>query len=57
MKDQEPRAYSLGTSVNSLGKDHHILQRVSNGRLVADAFQELWELLDADDFLVWKYPQ
>ncbi len=57
IKDQEPRAYSLGTSVNSLGKDHHILQRVSNGRLVADAFQELWELLDADNFLVWKYPQ
>lgn len=57
MKEQEPKAYSLGTSINSLGKDHHILQRVSNGRLVADAFQELWDLLDADDFLVWKYPQ
>lgn len=54
---QEPRVYSLGTSVNSLGKDHHILQRTSNGRLVADAFQELWDQLQSDEFLVWKYPQ
>lgn len=56
-EEQEPRAYSLGTSINSMGKDHHILQKVSHGRAVADAFQELWNQLDANQFLVWKHPE
>jgi hypothetical protein len=48
--------WSLGTSVNSLGKRHHILQRVDNGQLIADAFQELWTALDDPEHLVWKCP-
>lgn len=50
------QAWSLGTSVNSLGKQHHILQKVSDGQLVLDAFNELWEKLDGPDNLVWKTP-
>ena len=49
-------AWSLGTSVNSLGRQHHILQRVGDGQLVADAFNELWDQLDQPDHLVWKAP-
>jgi len=48
--------WSLGTSVNSLGKEHHILQRVDNGQLVVDAFEELWEQLDKSEHLIWKTP-
>jgi len=47
-------AWSLGTSVNSLGRQHHILQKVSNGELIANAFRDLWEKLDAPEFVVWK---
>jgi hypothetical protein len=49
-------AWSLGTSVNGMGMEHHILQRVDNGQLVRDAFVELWEQLDQPEHLVWKKP-
>lgn len=49
-----PLAWSLGTSVNSLGKAHHILQRVSNASLIAGAFDDLWKALGKGDHLVWK---
>jgi len=54
--NEGPLAWSLGTSVNSLGKQHHILQRVDNGQLVADAFNELWDALDQPEHLVWRNP-
>lgn len=53
-KDGPAIAWSLGTSVNSLGRQHHILQKVSNGELIANAFQDLWEKLDAPEYLIWK---
>jgi len=49
-------AWSLGTSVNSLGTEHHILQKVDHGQLVRDAFIELWEELDQPQHLIWKKP-
>lgn len=54
--EPEPLAWSLGISVNGVGKDHHILQKVPNGRLIADAFQELWDALNKPEQLVWKAP-
>jgi len=50
-------AWSLGTSVNSVGTAHHILQKVDNAQLVVDAFTDLWELLGGQDYLVWKRPR
>lgn len=49
-------AWSLGTSVNGVGKAHHILQQVDNGQLVMDAFVELWSLLSGPDQLIGKEP-
>jgi hypothetical protein len=49
-------AWALGTSVNSLGKRHHILQQVDNGQLVMDAFNSLWDELDQPDHLIWRIP-
>jgi hypothetical protein len=49
-------AWSLGTSVNSMGRFHHILQQVDNGQLVVDAFEELWSELDQSEHLIWKTP-
>ena len=51
-----PQAWSLGTSVNALGHRHHILQRVGDAQLVADAFSELWDQLNQPLQLVWKTP-
>ncbi len=48
------RAWSLGTSLNSLGKSHHIMQEVSNPRHVLDAFMWLWDELNHPDCVVWK---
>jgi hypothetical protein len=49
-------AWSLGASINSLGRLHHILQRVDDGQLVMDAFQELWDELSGTEHLIWKCP-
>jgi hypothetical protein len=49
-------AWSLGTSVNSLGRQHHILQQVDDAQLVEQAFEELWDQLNKPEHLVWKAP-
>jgi hypothetical protein len=49
-------AWSLGTSVNSVGTAHHILQKVDNAQLVVDAFTDLWELLGGEEHLIWRRP-
>lgn len=48
------KAWSLGTSVNSFGKNHHILQKVADGELIRQAFLDLWEELSGNDYLVWN---
>lgn len=50
------KAWSLGTSVNSFGKVHHILQQVDNGQLIEDAFERLWKAVGSSTNLIWKYP-
>ena len=52
-----PRVYALGTSVNSFGNEHNILQEVSHPQPVVDAFNELWNQLNNQDCLVWKFPK
>lgn len=54
--DEASLAWSLGCSVNKMG-EHHILQQVTNGQMIADAFDELWDVLDDDTHRVWKWPQ
>jgi len=49
-------AWSLGTSVNSLGQQHHILQKVPDGELIREAFLDLWTLLDGTKHLIWRTP-
>jgi len=54
---KRPQVYSLGTSINSYGNTHHILQEVSHPQPVVDAFNELWNKLNHSDCLVWKFPK
>lgn len=51
---EKPKVWSLGTSVNSLGKDHHIMQEVQHAQHILNAFNELWEELNHEECLVWK---
>lgn len=50
----EAKAWSLGTSVNSLGNEHHILQMVTDGERIRLAFLELWNELTAPEVKVWS---
>jgi len=54
--DRATRVWSLGTSVNGVGMEHHILQQVDNGQAVMDVFLDLWNTLDAPEHLVWRVP-
>ncbi len=56
-KQFRPRVYALGTSVNSFGNEHNILQEVSHPQPVVDAFNELWQELNHPECLVWKWPK
>lgn len=47
-------AWSLGTSVNSMGHQHHTLQKVLDGELIKNAFFELWNELQEEQHLIWK---
>ena len=53
-ESEKPRVWSLGTSVNSVGKRHHIIQEVNNPQNIVDAFDTLWEDIDCPECLVWK---
>jgi hypothetical protein len=56
VKDGGAQAWSLGTSANSFGTIHHILQKVDDGQLVMDAFAELWDQLNQPQHLILKKP-
>ena len=51
-----PEVYSLGISVNQLGKSHHIIQKVPNPRVILDDFEKLWKELDNSDCCVIHMP-
>lgn len=46
--------WSIGTSINSLGKKHHIIQSVEHPQLIIDTFEALWNDLNNEECLVWK---
>ena len=51
---EKPKVWSLGTSVNSVGKGHHVIQQVNNPQNIVDAFEDLWRDIDCPECLVWK---
>ncbi|MFU2077993.1 VPA1262 family N-terminal domain-containing protein [Avibacterium endocarditidis] len=54
-QDNPARAWSLGTSVNSLGKSYHIIQEVEDGQIIADAFEEMWkQSIVNEENIIWK---
>ncbi|MEA2873862.1 MAG: hypothetical protein QOH67_3838 [Hyphomicrobiales bacterium] len=55
-EDGTALAWSLGISVNQIGRAHHILQRVDDGRRIMDAFLALWDELTEPQHLIRKIP-
>lgn len=58
-KDTEelPNVFSLGTSVNGLGKSHHLIQQTLDPRNIIETFNELWKLLNNDESRIIKLPE
>lgn len=52
-----PIVYSLGTSINSLGKSHHMIQKVTDARLIQHNFNEMWNKLDPNYCQVVSFPK
>lgn len=52
-----PKTYSLGTSVNTLGQKHHIIQKTADARLILQNFNELWEALPPDACRIVLFPK
>jgi hypothetical protein len=55
--DSYPIVYSLGTSINSLGNAHHIIQRSPDPRELVDVFRNLWNLLYNTSDCIIKLPE
>jgi hypothetical protein len=51
---EKAKVWSLGISVNQLGKSHHIFQEVKHSQHILNAFNKLWNELNNEDCLVWK---
>lgn len=49
------RVWSLGTSVNSVGKSHHIIQIVESPILIDDFFDEVWSKTNTDKCKIYDY--
>lgn len=52
--EDEPLVWSLGTSVNSFGREHHIFQQIQHARPIIDAFEGMWDKLQNERNLIWK---
>ena len=50
----KPVVFSLGTSINSFGKDMHVLQEVSHPQYILDDFKKLWENLKDNECKIWN---
>ncbi len=53
-RNERPKVWSLGTSINNIGNKHHIIQEVQHPRMIIDAFEELWDMLSYDECLIWR---
>ena len=48
------RVWSLGTSINSLGRQHHIIQIVEYPELIAELFKKFWDKSEGASYLIYK---
>lgn len=56
-EDYESTVYSLGHSVNGLGKSYHLVQSVYSPDDIVTTFKELWKNIEGDDYRIIKLPE
>ena len=49
------RVWSLGTSINSVGKSHHIIQIVESPMLIDNFFDEVWQKTADEGCKIYDY--
>lgn len=49
------RVWSLGTSINSVGKSHHIIQIVESPMLIDNFFDEVWQKTADEKCKIYDY--
>lgn len=47
------KVYSLGTSLNSIDKNIHLIQEATNGNEILDLFKEIWSKFDEPEYKIW----
>lgn len=52
--DNGAQVWSLGSSLNTYGKSHHILQKVTDSQMIADVFDYLWGQLQNEKHQIWR---
>ena len=52
--DEKANVWALGSSLNSIGKGHTIIQLTKNPQFIVDAFNDLWRELEAEECQVWR---
>lgn len=55
--DVAPVGFSLGSSINSIGKSHCIIQQIQDPQCVIDSFMKLWNELEDESCIVWPIMQ
>ncbi|GEM_PF-2596890 len=55
--DVAPIGFSLGSSINSIGNSHSIIQQIQHPQCVIDSFLELWDKLNHENNIVWPIPK
>lgn len=53
-EDGFSKTWSLGKSLNCIGKGHHIIQRIEHSGQVMDSFEKLWFELSDESCLIWR---
>lgn len=51
------KVYSLGTSLNSIDKNIHLIHEATNGDEILDLFEEIWSEFDEPEYKIWPENQ
>ncbi len=47
------KAYTLGTSLNSIDKNMHLIQEATNGHEILEEFEKIWSKFDEPEYKIW----
>ncbi|HEY1138440.1 MAG TPA: VPA1262 family N-terminal domain-containing protein [Xanthomonadaceae bacterium] len=56
LERDQTRVWSLGASINQIGKEHCIVQEVAHPEPVLQAFMHFWDLCNMSQHMIWKNP-